>query len=105
MLVEGEVETEPAGFSAASSFGTVCATCHGAGGAGDGPAGAALDPRPASFVDPAFWEGRDRDRIITVIRDGAASVGGSALMAPWGALYTEEQLEQMADYVMSFRPE
>jgi hypothetical protein len=26
-------------------------------------------------------------------------------MAPWGALYTEEQLEQMADYVMSFRPE
>jgi caa(3)-type oxidase subunit IV len=105
MLAEEEVEAEPAGFSAASSFGTVCATCHGAGGAGDGPAGAALDPRPASFIDPAFWEGRDRDRIITVIRDGAASVGGSALMAPWGALYTEEQLEQMADYVMSFRPE
>ena len=99
-----EVEAEPAGFSAASSFGTVCATCHGASGQGDGPAGAALDPPPASFTDPAFWEGRDRDRIITVIRDGAAAVGGSALMAPWGALYTEEQLEQMADYVMSFRP-
>jgi caa(3)-type oxidase subunit IV len=104
MLAEGEAPAEPAGFSAASSFGTVCATCHGAGGAGDGPAGAALDPAPASFVDPAFWEGRDRDRIITVIRDGAAAVGGSALMAPWGALYTEEQLEQMADYVMSFQP-
>jgi len=26
-------------------------------------------------------------------------------MAPWGALYTEEQLEQVADYVMSFRPD
>ncbi len=110
---EGEGETEVVadagnagggGFSAAGSFGTVCATCHGAGGLGDGPAGMALDPRPANFTDPAFWEDRDRERILTVIRDGAAAVGGSALMAPWGALYTEEQLEQMTDYVMEFRP-
>lgn len=98
------VEAEPAGFSAAQSYGIVCATCHGAGGAGDGAAGAALDPPPASFTDPAFWEGRDRDRIITVIRDGGAAVGASALMAPWGALYDEEQLGLMADYVMSFNP-
>jgi caa(3)-type oxidase subunit IV len=104
MLAEGGAEAAPAGFSAASSFGTVCATCHGAGGQGDGPAGAALTPAPANFTDPAFWEGRDRDRVLTVIRDGAASVGGSALMAPWGALYTEEQLEQVTDYVMAFRP-
>lgn len=98
------VEAEPAGFTAAASYGTVCATCHGAAGDGSGVAGAALDPPPANFTDPAFWEGRDRDRIITVIRDGAAAVGGSALMAPWGALYDEEQLGLMADYVMSFNP-
>ena len=102
---EGPVEEViTAGFSAQTSFGQICATCHGAGGEGDGVAGAALDPAPASFIDPVFWEDRDRDRIITVIRDGAAAVGGSALMAPWGALYTDDQLEQMADYVMSFRP-
>ena len=97
-------EVIAAGFSAQNSYGQICATCHGSGGEGDGVAGAALDPAPASFIDPAFWEDRDRDRIITVIRDGAAAVGGSALMAPWGALYTDDQLEQMADYVMSFRP-
>ena len=104
--VEGEV-VEPvvvAGFSPASSFGIVCATCHGASGMGDGVAGAALDPAPANFTDPVFWETRDRERIITVIRDGAAAVGGSALMAPWGALYTEDQLGEMADYVMSLNP-
>ncbi len=102
---EGPVEEViAAGFSAQNSFGQICATCHGSGGEGDGAAGAALDPAPASFIDPAFWQDRDRDRIITVIRDGAAAVGGSALMAPWGALYTDDQLEQMADYVMSFRP-
>jgi caa(3)-type oxidase subunit IV len=104
MLAEGGGEAAPAGFSAAASYGTICATCHGAAGEGNGPAGAALTPPPANFTDPAFWEGRDRDRVITVIRDGAAAVGGSALMAPWGALYTEEQLEQVADYVMAFRP-
>lgn len=92
-------------FSAAGSFNVVCAACHGAGGEGDGAAGAALDPPPASFTDPEFWAERDRERIITVIREGAAAVGGSALMAPWGALYDEQQLEEMADYVMSFRPQ
>ncbi|MGB1655868.1 MAG: cytochrome C oxidase subunit IV family protein [Longimicrobiales bacterium] len=105
---EGEAEVVvAAGFSAATSYGQICATCHGAAGAGDGIAGAALDPPPANFTDPAFWAdpARDRDRVITVIRDGAVAVGGSALMAPWGALYTEEQLEQVADYVMSFRPD
>ena len=104
MVAEGGGEAAGGGFTAAGSFGTVCATCHGPGGQGDGPAGAALDPPPANFTDPVFWETRDRDRIVTVIRDGAASVGGSPLMAPWGALYTEEQLEQMADYVMSLAP-
>lgn len=28
-----------------------CAVCHGRGGAGDGPAAAAMDPRPADFLD------------------------------------------------------
>jgi len=40
-----------------------CATCHGAGGMGDGPAGAALDPKPAPVAhtsqmmsdDYLFW--------------------------------------------------
>ena len=72
-------------------------------------AGAALDPPPANFTDPAFWDDpvradNVRERIITVVRDGGTAIGVSALMAPWGALYNEEQLEEMADYVLSFRP-
>lgn len=98
------VEVAPAGFSASGSYGLICATCHGTGGEGDGAAGVALDPQPANFTDPAFWVDRDRERVITTIRDGAAAVGGSPLMAPWGALYTEEQLGEMADFVMAFRP-
>lgn len=29
----------------------LCAACHGQGGQGDGPAAAAMDPRPANFLD------------------------------------------------------
>ena len=106
-LAEGEAEAgpaEPAAFSAATTFGLVCASCHGAAGDGTGPAGAALDPRPANFTDPAFWEGRDRERIVTVIREGAPAVGGSPLMVGWSASFTPEQIEQLADHVMSLRP-
>jgi caa(3)-type oxidase subunit IV len=112
--VEGEAEAEGegeeasgggGGFSAEGTFQTVCATCHGAEGQGNGPAGAALDPPPANFTDPAFWAERDRDRIVTVITNGAASVGGSNLMVAFGSLYSDEQIQQLADYVMSFAPE
>jgi mono/diheme cytochrome c family protein len=113
--VEEEAEpVETAAFNAPQMYGLICGSCHGAAGAGDGPAGAALNPRPANFTDPAFWaEGnlhpefptRDRERIVHVIANGAASVGRSPLMVAWNASFTPEQIEQLADLVMSFRPQ
>ena len=114
-LAEEETDAEPvtAEFSAESTFGLVCGSCHGAAGDGTGPAGAALDPPPADFTDPAFWAEqnlhpefpvRDKARIVHVIANGAASVGRSPLMVGWSASFTPEQIDQLADYVMSFRP-
>jgi caa(3)-type oxidase subunit IV len=104
--VEGEVEVEPVvvGFNATNTFNLVCATCHGRAGDGTGPAGAALDPTPANFTDPAFWAERDMNRIVTVIRDGGAAVGRSPLMVGWSASFSPEQIQQLADYVETFRP-
>jgi len=103
---EAAEEAAPAEFSAATTFNGVCAACHGRAGDGTGPAGAALDPKPANFTDPTFWESRDRDRIVNVITNGAAAAfGGSPLMVAWNASYTPEQIQQLADYVMEFRPE
>ena len=35
-----------------------CASCHGDAGAGDGPAGASLDPKPRNYSAPASdWYG------------------------------------------------
>ncbi len=103
-IEEEDIEPVVVGFNARNTFNLVCATCHGQTGDGTGPAGAALDPRPASFADPAFWTTRDMDRILTVIRDGATAVGGSSLMVGWSASFTPEQIQQLADYVASFRP-
>jgi caa(3)-type oxidase subunit IV len=107
-LGAGEAEREVAelAFRAEATFGTVCASCHGQAGDGTGPAGAALDPPPANFTDPEFWATRDRDRIVNVITNGAAAAfGGSPLMVAWSASYTPEQIQELADYVMEFRPE
>jgi len=101
----GGAEVVEVEFSATTTFNGVCAACHGRAGDGSGPAGAALTPKPANFTDPAFWQGRDRDRIVNVIANGAASVGGSPLMVAWSATYSPEQIQELADYVMEFRPE
>ena len=99
------VEAEPGVFNAEAQFNVACATCHGQQGQGDGAAAAALNPQPANFTDPAFWAERDRDRIYTVIREGAAAVGGSPLMVAWQNTYSDEQIEALTDYVMGFQPE
>ena len=104
VVEEEEVEPVEAGFSPQGTYNIVCATCHGTAGDGSGPAGAALDPQPANFTDPEFWAGRDMDRITTVIREGAAAVGGSPLMVGWSASFTPEQIDELAQYVASFRP-
>lgn len=102
---EPEVDAAPAAaFDPAAAFTTVCATCHGANGQGDGPGAAALDPKPANFTDPAFWADRADEELITAIRDGGAAVGRSPLMPAWGSLYDEEQAAQIVEYLKGFRP-
>lgn len=96
---------ETAGFDAEGAFQTVCATCHGLTGGGDGPGSAALEPKPAAFNDPAFWESRTEEDMVTVILQGGAAIGKSPLMPPWNALYDQAQAEAIVAYIReSFGP-
>ena len=95
----------PAVFDAAQEFASTCGVCHGAGGAGDGPAAAGLDPHPADFTDEAFWATRDRAHIRRVVSEGGAAVGRSALMPSFGARYESDQLDALVDHVIGFAPE
>lgn len=88
----------------------LCQTCHGLTGAGDGPgsAGFALQPRPFSqaafkFDTDSDWEkGTDAD-LAAVIRNGAGTYGGSAMMPPWPTL-SDVQIENLIAYIRSFQP-
>jgi high-affinity iron transporter len=53
-----------------------CAMCHGASGAGDGPAAAAMNLRPSSFADSAFQESRTDEQLAEAISSGKGAMSG-----------------------------
>lgn len=86
-----------------------CMSCHGPKGKGDGPVGAALNPKPRDFSEGDFKFDTDDDGkagtdadLINVISNGAAAYGGSALMAPWPA-FSEEQKANLVAFIRSLK--
>jgi len=72
------------GVSAAAEatqiFAQRCVTCHGAAGAGDGPASAGLTPRPRNLQDPEWQKAVSDEHIEQIIQYGGAAVGRSPMM-------------------------
>ena len=85
-------------------YGLYCTSCHGADGEGDGPAGAALDPKPSDFTQAEFWAERDADRLKKAIEGGGAAVEKSATMPAWGSVLSEEQVGDVIAHLESLRP-
>ncbi len=52
-----------------------CAPCHGAGGKGDGPAAAALNPRPRDHTNGAYMDKLTNGHIFSVVKMGGAPFG------------------------------
>jgi mono/diheme cytochrome c family protein len=86
-----------------------CASCHGEGGKGDGPVGAALNPPPRDFTKAEFkfdadgdgTPGTDAD-LGLVIKNGGAKYGGSPLMAPWPTL-KDGDIDNIIAYIRSLK--
>lgn len=56
-----------------------CSSCHGNGGQGDGPAGAALNPKPRNFTSDQGWKnGRKFSDMFKTVQKG---IPGSAMPA------------------------
>ena len=96
-------EAAAAPFDAAAVYKTNCSTCHGEGGAGDGVAGAALNPKPRDFTDAAWWESTTDDHVKTVFVKGGPAAGKSPLMAPFGHLFpTDADADAMVAHLRSY---
>lgn len=86
-----------------------CMSCHGVEGAGDGPASAALNPKPASFKEGNFridatGDGKPgtREDLLKVITDGAHKHGGSMMMVGRPDI-SEADRNALVDYVLSLK--
>ena len=75
-----------------------CASCHGAEGDGQGPAGARLEPPPTDFTQADLTP----YRAYIVTRDGGPAAGMAATMAPFGAQLDEQDLHDVTAYVLEF---
>ena len=90
-------------------FDTNCQSYHGATGKGDGPVGAALNPKPRDLsvgefkfdTDGDGKPGTDAD-IKNIIQKGAGAYGGSMLMAPWPTL-SDTDIENVTVYIRSLK--
>ncbi len=72
----------PAGEAtqAEKMFQTVCATCHGMDGTGNGPAAANLNPKPRNYTDAAWQASITDAQIKDTILKGGQGVGKSPMM-------------------------
>jgi len=87
-----------------------CSSCHGPTGKGDGPVGAALNPKPRDFSAGDFLLDTDGDGKVgtdadlkNVVKNGGGAYGGSAMMAPWGATLSDADLDNILAFVRSLK--
>lgn len=85
----------------ATLYAANCASCHGATGAGDGPAGLALVPKPARHDDGVYMNALSNEHLFKVVKEGGPAVGKSPLMAPWGGMLTDAQIWDVVAFVRS----
>jgi cytochrome c oxidase cbb3-type subunit 3 len=80
-------------------YGQYCVSCHGQSGKGDGPAAAALNPKPRDHTDKETMSKMSDDDLLKVIKNGGASIGKSPLMPPWGGALKDDQIKDVIAYV------
>jgi mono/diheme cytochrome c family protein len=76
-------------------FTTVCSSCHGTGGKGDGSASAALNPKPRNFTSKDGWKnGTKLSQIYKTLQDGIPGSGMTSY-----EYFTPEEKFGLAQYI------
>lgn len=72
-----------------------CVLCHGAGGKGDGPASASLNPKPRNHTDGTYMNARGDAELLEVINNGKGA------MPAWKTVLSEDEIEAVLKHVRS----
>jgi len=89
--------TPPDPVRGAALYAKDCASCHGAAGRGDGPAGVGLDPAPSNLTDAARLGGLSPFALYSTITYGIAGTG----MAPFATSLGDEDRWDLAFFSAS----
>jgi mono/diheme cytochrome c family protein len=78
-------------------FVATCVACHGNTGKGDGPAAAALTPKPANFADSRVRQESD-GALFWKLSEGHGP------MPPWKQAFTETQRWDLVSFIRTIAP-
>jgi len=78
-----------------------CATCHGAGGRGDGPSAGGFATKPADLADGRLMNPLPDEFLVSVIRHGGPAEGLAPTMPPFEKFLSVAQTAQVVAYVRS----
>lgn len=84
-------------------FAQLCTPCHGETGKGDGPAAAALNPKPRNLTEPGYVSALDDRYLFELISRGGIAVGKSELMPAQPSLAAPD-IGNVVAYVKTLAP-
>jgi len=86
-------------MSGGGTFMSVCTSCHGAEGNGDGVLAESLDVKPRVLSDAAYMSSISDDHLFKVIKEGGASVGLTENMTPFADQLSDKEIRNVILYL------
>ncbi len=84
-----------------AAFQQYCGACHGPAGKGDGPMGAAMNPKLKDLSDKGFNGSLKDDYLVKLIKEGGQAVGKSPMMPKMGGALKDNEVEDVIAFVRS----
>ena len=92
-------EDEAAIAAGKETYDTLCATCHGPEGKGDGLAAEGLDPQPASLADGTMMRQLSEGYLFWRVSKGGAMEPFNSAMPAWEDGLSEAQRWELVSYI------
>jgi len=87
--------------SARDNYNTYCIQCHGMQGNGMGLNIRDMSVQPRDHTDAKSMGGRSDAELFKVIKEGGFAINKSILMPPWGATFSDNEINDLVQYLRS----